>query len=108
MMPFLEDGEIIYFKKYINLKCNLKVGQIVIFYHPINNQKQIKRITQVKDNCIEVIGDNRELSKDSRSYGLIQKEKIIGIFTSKVLNLKLKKSSKSKKEQYFSPPKISP
>ena len=90
MMPLLEDGELIYFKKYRKLTSTLKVGQVVIFYHPINNQKQIKRITQVKDNCIEVIGDNKKFSKDSRSYGLVQKEKVIGIFTSKVLNLKLK------------------
>ena len=89
-MPLLEDGELIYFKRYSNLRSKLKVGQIIIFNHPINNQKQIKRITQVKDNCVEVIGDNKEFSIDSRSYGLVQKEKIIGIYTSKALHLKLK------------------
>ena len=104
-MPFLKDGELIYFKKYRNSTSTLKVDQIVLFYHPINNQKQIKRITQVKKNCIEVIGDNKEFSKDSRSYGLVQKEKIIGIFTSKVLNLKLKNLLGQKKSSTFLQPK---
>ena len=84
MTPFLKDGDIVYYRKYKRLKSQLKVGQIIIFKHPINNKKQIKRIKIVNENYIEVIGDNLEFSKDSRSFGFLPKEKIIGIVTSKV------------------------
>ena len=85
MKPFLKEGDIVYYRKYKRLKSHLRVGQVVIFLHPINNEKHIKRIKIVKENYIEVIGDNLEFSKDSRSFGLLQKEKIIGIVTSKRL-----------------------
>ena len=87
MLPFLKEGDIVYFRKYKPSISTLKVGQVVIFKHPINNQKQIKRIKKVNSNCVEVIGDNLDFSKDSRSFGLLQKEKIIGIVTS---NFKIK------------------
>ena len=87
MLPFLSEGDIVYFRKYKKFISTLKAGQVVIFKHPINNQKQIKRIKKVNSNCVEVIGDNLDFSKDSRSFGLLQKEKIIGIVTS---NFKIK------------------
>ena len=87
MLPFLSEGDIVYFRKYKKFISTLKAGQVVIFKHPINNQKQIKRIKKVNSNCVEVIGDNLDFSKDSRSFGFLQKEKIIGIVTS---NFKIK------------------
>jgi len=48
--------------KYLINKSNLKVGQVVIFRHPIQDRIQIKRIKQIKENCIEVIGDNSNYS----------------------------------------------
>ena len=82
MSPTLKEGDKIFFKKYLINKSNLKVGQIVIFRHPIQDRIQIKRIKQIKENCIEVIGDNSKDSTDSKSFGFIQNEKIIGIVTS--------------------------
>ena len=81
----------LYFLK--NIKKNksiLKNRQIVIFNHPIKNTKLIKRINSVNKNNIEVIGDNIEFSEDSKKFGLINNEKIIGIVTSKLIIPKLK------------------
>ena len=86
MSPTFKEGDRIFYKKYFINKSNLKVGQVVIFRHPIQNRIQIKRIKQIKENCVEVIGDNSQYSTDSRSFGFIQNEKIIGIVTSKILN----------------------
>ena len=86
MSPTLKEGDIVFYKKYLINKSNLKVGQVVIFRHPIQDRIQIKRIKQIKENCIEVIGDNSKYSTDSRSFGFVQNEKIIGIVTSKILN----------------------
>ena len=84
MWPTLEDSDIVFFKKYIKNKSLLKVGQIVIFYHPLKNIRLIKRIKNVDKNSIEVLGDNSEYSTDSSKFGLINNEKVIGIVTSKI------------------------
>ena len=90
MAPALKHGEIVFFRKYKKNKSRLKNRQIVIFKHPLKNKKLIKRINSVNQNNIEVIGDNIEFSEDSKKFGLINNEKIIGIVTSKLIIPKLK------------------
>ena len=63
---------------------------LVILNHPHKNINLIKRINTVNQNNIEVLGDNIEFSEDSNRFGLINKEKIIGIVTSKLIFPKLK------------------
>jgi len=90
MFPYLKDGDIVFFKKYVKNKSILKKQQIVIFSHPLKNKNLIKRINSVNQNNIEIIGDNIEFSQDSNKFGLINHEKIIGIVTSKLIITKLK------------------
>ena len=84
MLPTLKEGDIVFFKKYIKNKSLLKVGQIVIIYHPLKNIRLIKRVKSIIKNSIEVLGDNIEYSDDSNKFGLINNEKVIGIVTSKI------------------------
>ena len=84
MLPTLKEGDMVFFKKYIKNKSLLKVGQIVIIYHPLKNIRLIKRVKIVGKNSIEVLGDNIEFSDDSNKFGLINNEKVIGIVTSKI------------------------
>ena len=84
MLPTLKEGDIVFFKKYIKNKSLLKVGQIVIIYHPLKNIRLIKRVKNIIKNSIEVLGDNIEYSDDSNKFGLINNEKVIGIVTSKI------------------------
>ncbi len=90
MLPSLREGDIVFFKIYKEGKSELKPGQIVIFNHPIKNIICIKRISVVNQNNIEVFGDNIEFSEDSNNFGLLHKEKVIGIFTSKLIIPKFK------------------
>ena len=83
MLPTLKEGDMVFFKKYIKNKSLLKVGQIVIIYHPLKNIRLIKRVKSIIKNSIEVFGDNIALSDDSNQFGLINNEKVIGIVTSK-------------------------
>jgi len=39
----------------------------------------IKRVRQIHNGGIELIGDNKELSIDSRHFGLIKPEHILGV-----------------------------
>ena len=84
MLPTLKEGDMVFFKKYIKNKSLLKVGQIVIIYHPLKNIRLIKRVKSIIKNSIEVLGDNVEYSNDSNKFGLINNEKVIGIVTSKI------------------------
>ena len=84
MLPTLKEGDMVFFKKYIKNKSLLKVGQIVIIYHPLKNIRLIKRVKSIIKNSIEVLGDNIEYSEDSNRFGLINNEKVIGIVTSKI------------------------
>ena len=84
MLPNLKESDIVFFKKYIKNKSLLKVGQIVIFYHPLKNIRLIKRVKNVSQNSIEVFGDNIAFSNDSNKFGLINNDKVIGIVTSKI------------------------
>ena len=90
MLPILKDGDIVFFKKYKQGESLLEIGQIVIFSHPLTKKRLIKRINFVNTNSIGVLGDNIEFSEDSNNFGLVNKEKIIGLVTSKLSNLKLK------------------
>ena len=90
MLPSLEEGDIVFFKKYKKNKSKLKNQQIVIFNHPLKNKNLIKRINSVNQNNIEVLGDNVKFSEDSNKFGLVNNEKIIGIVTSKLIIPKLK------------------
>ena len=90
MLPYLKEGDIVFFKKYKKNKSKLKNRQIIIFNHPLKNKTLIKRINSVNQNNIEVLGDNIKFSEDSNKFGLINKENIIGIVTSKLIIPKLK------------------
>ena len=84
MLPTLKEGDMVFFKKYRKNKSLLRVGQIVIIYHPLKNIRLIKRVKSIIKNSIEVLGDNIEFSDDSNKFGLINNEKVIGIVTSKI------------------------
>lgn len=66
MQPSLRNGQIVigfgWSRKY-------KVGDIVVFQH--ENLEKIKRIHKITKQGVEVRGDNKEASTDSRTFGTI-------------------------------------
>lgn len=73
MLPVLKPGQIVlvwcwFFKP--------KVGDIVVIKH--NNKEIIKRIQKINVREYFIEGDNKQSSTDSRSFGPIDKSKIIG------------------------------
>ena len=89
MLPSLKEGDVVFFKNCKEDKSDLKPGKIVIFNHPFKDKNLIKRINLVNQNNIKVLGDNIEFSEDSNKFGLVNKERIIGIVTSKLIIHKL-------------------
>ena len=93
MEPSLKNGDLVFFKRYFANKSILKSGEIIIFNHPLENIKLIKRVKTINEFSVEVSGDNKENSKDSELFGFIQKSKILGIVTSTIRINTLRKFS---------------
>lgn len=75
MKPTLRNRQLV-----LGLRSNsrrpARKGQIVIFAH--NGLEKIKRIKAVtKSGSVEFVGDNQQVSTDSRTFGLLDAEVII-------------------------------
>lgn len=76
MEPYLKEHDSVIVGKYFFSKP--KVGDVVIFYRSTPPKILIKRIVRITGKNIWVEGDNKSNSIDSRSFGSIRKENIIG------------------------------
>ena len=83
MEPILESGDIVFYKDVID-RSSIAIGDIVIFDHPTKNIKLIKKISSIKGVGLEVSGENTNFSDDSNYFGLINKDSIEGIVTSRI------------------------
>lgn len=55
-----------------------KIGEAIALKHPYKNLIIIKRILRIKGGAIYVVGDNGRVSEDSRKFGWIGGDRIIG------------------------------
>lgn len=92
MLPTLQDEQIIFVNKMAYWKNAPQNGDIVIVREPIDNIQVVKRIVGtpgtaitiedktfiLKEDEYYIEGDNRDNSIDSRAYGSIRSERIIG------------------------------
>lgn len=81
MYPTYLDGEILFGTKLYR-KSHLKKGDVILYKTPTNTKRVvIKRIdhTVIKEGVMYVycLGDNSEVSHDSRSYGLVSSDRIV-------------------------------
>ncbi len=83
MEPILKSGDIVFYKDVVD-KSSISIGDIVIFNHPIKNIKLIKKISSIKGLGLEVSGENTHFSDDSNYFGLINKNSVVGIVTSRI------------------------
>ena len=82
MLPTLADGD----KVLIDAKGYLAVGDVVMAQHPYKSDvKIIKRVSDIADDGrLTLTGDNPAESTDSRAFGTVSLESIIGKVTSKL------------------------
>lgn len=73
MLPALKDGKIIIVRTGIR---RYKRGDVVVITH--ENHEKIKRITNMKNDKIYVEGDNMPQSTDSRYFGWLGINDVIG------------------------------
>ena len=79
MKGTISEGNYVTYKKINQKKPDLKIGDIVVASHPITKSKLIiKRIHAIYENKFDLRGDNLLFSTDSREWGLIELDLIIG------------------------------
>ena len=79
MEDTISEGDLITFKKINPKNFELEVGDIVVASHPkIKSKLIIKRIYQIHQNKFDLRGDNSLSSTDSREWGVIELDLIVG------------------------------
>ena len=73
MLPVLHSGQFVIAIAWFK---NLTAGTAVVIRH--NELEKVKRIQKVKGDYIFVVGDNLRSSIDSRSFGWLDVESVIG------------------------------
>ena len=79
MQDTISEGDLIIYKKINPKNSELEVGDIVVASHPkIKSKLIVKRIYQIHQNKFDLRGDNSLSSTDSREWGLIELDLIVG------------------------------
>ena len=71
MMPVLPPGTLVAARR----PTRMRQGDVVIFYH--EGREKIKRISELKDGRVYLLGDHADASTDSRQFGWIPLEMVI-------------------------------
>ena len=72
MVPVLPPGTVVWGLKWF---VTLEPGDVVIFSH--EGKEKIKRIADIKDNEVYLLGDFEEESTDSRHFGWLPVESVL-------------------------------
>ena len=84
MQPTLEHGDFVFADVAHYRTHTPTVGELVVVQHPFESRILIKRISQVDGQEFSVSGDNPSQSSDSRSFGQLSVEALIGRVTSRI------------------------
>ena len=82
MEPAGREGDIVFVHLLSYLFSHPKTGDLVVAEHPLHSLSLLKRIAKVRRRNKEleywILGDNAFDSQDSRTFGWIQRRKILG------------------------------
>ncbi len=75
MEPRIKAGDYLIVSRLSN---RLKIGDVVVLKHPTKDIKIVKRISTISDTMVFVVGDNKNESGDSRNFGSMARNMVIG------------------------------
>ena len=77
MLPAYHNGDILFSRRIFGKK-KCEVGKVYVFHPPYDKRKMVvKRLIGVVDGKYFFEGDNKEFSRDSRDYGLVESECVV-------------------------------
>ena len=80
MLPTFSSGDFVIYRPYKKGSENITNGLIVVVRHPLEEKTLIlKRVYEVGSNGIYLRGDNPEASTDSRQFGFVSHDHLLGI-----------------------------
>ena len=75
MLPTFREGQYLLVSSWFN---DLKVGDVVVLDQSNQDKKIVKRVAKIQNNQYFLVGDNQKESLDSRSFGWVKKEDVLG------------------------------
>ena len=78
MSPAVSVGDVVLVNRLAYLFKKPLKGHIVALLDPRDGRILIKRITRIEGSSYFVQGDNKNSSTDSRVFGMIKKQEIVG------------------------------
>lgn len=79
MYPRIQPGQVIIVNRYAYLFTQPEIDDVLVFIQPDSNRLMIKRVSAIADGPVYyVTGDNRRESLDSRHFGVLTRDAIIG------------------------------
>jgi len=78
MLPALANGQLLLVERVSYYWRAPRPGEVVVFYVPSRGASLIKRVDYLTDAGVYVLGDNAELSNDSRNFGVVPRRFVTG------------------------------
>lgn len=84
MKPILSPGDFVLVDPVAFTHSPPLPGAVVVAKHPYLSSIVIKRVSQVLEDGVFVVGDNSEASSDSHQFGRVNFKAILGRVTSRI------------------------
>lgn len=78
MSPTLHQGSVVLVNRLAYLWREPTIGEVVAIQDPRDGKVLIKRIANIEKEEVFVVGDNTLHSTDSRKFGMIGRQQLIG------------------------------
>lgn len=78
MEPALREGSSVLVNRWAYLLRGPAVGDLVVAKHPTEERFLVKRVAEVEPDGCFLLGDNEEHSVDSREFGRVGNDLIVG------------------------------
>lgn len=78
MEPTLREGDQVIVSPLPYLWGQPAVGDLVVLRHPFEERFLVKRISGIDGPRISIVGDNRPQSTDSRDFGPVSADHLVG------------------------------